>query len=88
MVNSVDISSLSAGDVFRFNDVGLVGGNDYRLIADAGGSSYTMGHKNDASYPFTSSDGNLELTSSSRGSAGGDKSSSAAGNFVKTGNLQ
>lgn len=56
-IQSVDISNLSAGDTFTFEGVNLQSGSDYRIVADAEGSSYTVGYfSGTASYPYTSND--------------------------------
>jgi hypothetical protein len=56
LLNTNDISSLSAGDSFVI-EADFVTGNDYSLVADAEGSSYTSGYVNNtASNSYTSSD--------------------------------
>lgn len=54
VLDSKDISSLSAGDSFEFN-YSFTPGTTYQLLLDNNGGSYTVGFLS-ASYPFTSSD--------------------------------
>ena len=60
IIQSVSISGLSAGDVFTFQDIGLSSGTYYMMI-DAGGSNYDQGARENLSYPFSDSDGDLTL---------------------------
>ena len=57
-LDAVDISDLSSGDVFTFEDVNLQSDEIYLILGDAEGSTYDSG-QNDGSegdYPFTSDD--------------------------------
>jgi len=86
LISDIDISSAAAGDVVTFSDVGLAGGNNYRILADGGGSNYDLGHLNGPSFPYQSGDGNLEIVEAIEGSNGGS-STGPIGNFVEFGNL-
>ena len=56
VIDTADISGLSAGDAFTFDDVGLQSGENYVISVDAEGSDYTMGRAADDDYPYTSAD--------------------------------
>lgn len=55
-IESVDISSLSAGDAFTFDDVNLESGNQYFIVSDAEGSEYTGGFFFGGNFPYETSD--------------------------------
>ena len=42
-IQSVDISELSSGDVFAFNDVDLQSGDEHYIVLDAEGAEYDLG---------------------------------------------
>lgn len=71
LLGDTDISGLSAGDTFTFG-VSISAGGQYSFVVDAEGSSFTVGRLDGSSdlYPYTSSDGNLELTGSIEGANG------------------
>ena len=58
-IDSVDVSTLSAGDAFTFDNVELAADTEFRIVADAEGSVYQQGNRPDldsSDYPFTSPD--------------------------------
>jgi len=55
-IDTVDITGLTSGDAFTFNNVNLLSGNKYRIVADAEGSTFTEGLRNVSNYPYTSND--------------------------------
>jgi hypothetical protein len=56
-ITDIDISGLSSGDAFTFDDVNLSSGNRYWITLSAEGSSWTLGFRNGAdNYPYTSDD--------------------------------
>jgi len=59
-ITQQDISGLTSGDTFTFNDVNLQSGNKYRIVIDNGGSDYTGGYDTNINYPYTSP--NLNIT--------------------------
>ena len=58
LIDDVDISSLTAGDAFTFDDVNLESNSKYHITIDAEGSEYTRGGNSDTAntYPYTSDD--------------------------------
>ena len=84
LIGDKDISDLSSGDVFRFDDVDLDPDTDYNLVGDAEGSEYTRGDLRDADFPFESEDGDLRIVD---GGINEDDTISTASNFVEIGNL-
>jgi len=83
LIKSVSISNLSSNDAFTFDNVNLTGGNNYKIVLDNNGSSYTIGFDDNPSFPFTSPDGNLEIIDGAQ--IGG--SSSDALNIVEVGDV-
>lgn len=83
-LNTVDISGLSAGDVFSF-DLGsaLQTSEQYDVVLDAEGSSYTVGFFNGDNSPYVSADGNLSIDTGVRESGG----SSTMNTVSEVGNL-
>jgi len=65
-VDSVDISGLSSGDAFTFDDVSLNSGERYIIFLD--GSNWTLGFASSTNYPFTSND--VDITGNVSGSTG------------------
>jgi len=65
-VDSVDISGLSSGDAFAFDDVSLNSGEKYIIFLD--GSNWTLGFGSSTNYPFTSND--VDITGNVSGSTG------------------
>lgn len=60
-IETVDISNLSAGDAFTFDNVDLESGQKYIITVDANGDGYTRGFRQDATdFPYTSDD--LDIT--------------------------
>ena len=54
-IDSVDISGLSSGDAFTFDDVNLESGKKYIIFLD--GANWTLGFRdNESNYPYTSDD--------------------------------
>ena len=56
LIDDVDVSSLSGGDAFAFDDVGLNTGEEFSILLDAGGSDYDAGVAGASDYPFTTDD--------------------------------
>jgi len=68
LMGDTDISALAGGDTFTINlDIGLTSGETYNFVVDAEGSSYNTGYDDSVSYPYTSSDGNLEIVDGANG---------------------
>jgi len=59
-IKSVDISGLSAGDSFSFDNVNLTAGNTFVIYINAEGSGYDIGFANTTSYTFGGAD--LDIT--------------------------
>ena len=56
-IDTVDISGLTSGEAFTFDNVSLNSNNKYRIVLDANGSDFTLGRNTDADdYPYTSDD--------------------------------
>jgi len=86
ILQTEDISGLSAGSVVTFNDINLTAGNTYQVsIETTDGDNYTVGISSETNYPYTSSDGNLEITA--RWNAGDVQSGKNAFNIVTIGNI-
>ncbi len=84
LVVDKDISDLSSGDQFRFElSDPLDPDEEYNIIADAEGSSYTSGFYDDASFPYESDD--IDIID---GAAREDEGDPNPHNFVKVGNLE
>jgi hypothetical protein len=62
-LDSTDISSLSAGDVFELS-ASLSANVEYRVDIDNNGSDYTIGRYDSPSYPYTSSDVDITAATS------------------------
>lgn len=62
-VADTDVSGLSSGDVVTFSGVSLTANLTYLIYMDAEGGTWTQGFNGSPSFPYTSSDGNLEITS-------------------------
>jgi len=58
LIESVDISSLSAGDSFTFDGVNLSSNQEYFITVDGDGSDYTLGFLagDDTNFPYESDD--------------------------------
>ena len=66
-IDSVDISGLSSGDAFTFDDVNLESGEKYIIFLD--GSDWTLGFRdNESNYPYTSDD--IDITGNVSGDTG------------------
>lgn len=61
LIQSTDISGLSGGDAFIFDQVNLSADTDYAIVVDNNGSSYTGGFVRSFSPPYTSADGDLTI---------------------------
>jgi len=83
-IDSVNISSLSAGDTFTFDNVNLTSGSNYILTINNDGSTYTTGYFDSPSTPYTSSDGNLSIVDGRRLDSG---TTSALPNIVTVGDI-
>lgn len=61
LMGDVGISG-TAGEVFTVElDTPLSSGEEYNFVCDAGGSDYITAYYDSPSFPYTSSDGNLEI---------------------------
>jgi hypothetical protein len=86
---SKDISGLSAGDTFfvdlepNIQPFDGTTATEYRFLLDANGNTWTAGRLNNTSYPYVSSDGNLEITSGAKLS----QTSAAAYSLVEVGDV-
>ena len=61
IIDTVDISDLSSGEVFTFTEIDLPSG-EYIITLDNDGNSYTNGRYDETDqYPYTSDDGVLTL---------------------------
>lgn len=60
VLDEVDIDSLSSGDVFTFSNVNLSANEEYDINVK-GIFEWDSGNLQDASFPFVSSDGELEI---------------------------
>lgn len=56
VIETVDVSGLSSGDAFTFDNVNLQENNEYLILGDAEGGDYTLGYVNETNYPYTSTD--------------------------------
>lgn len=84
---TTDISNLSSGDIFRIENLSLQPNTDYSIVLDASGNSWTDGYLgNSPNFPFTSSDGKLEIVAKSSGGTSTDKQSIDA--ISEVGNLK
>jgi len=55
LIATTSLSGLSSGDSFAFQNVNIGANDEYAILVDAGGSSYSMGFGNQA-FPQTSAD--------------------------------
>lgn len=62
VIETVDVSGLTSGDVFTFSQANLSKNTSYYMYMDAEGSSFSGGFYSEPRFPYTSSDGNLEIT--------------------------
>ena len=84
-IGSVDISGLSAGDVFTVDlDENMVEENDYFLYVWAEGDDYEQGFNDSPDLPYESDDGNLSIVD---GAEDDGPQSGAVYNVVEVGNL-
>jgi len=83
LMDDTDISSLSAGGVFTLQP-NLSANTQYNFVIDAQGADYDDGFLSNASFPYTSSDGRLEIVNGAQ-----DKQSTAntPHNVVEVGNI-
>ena len=82
-IETIDISGLSAGEAFTFDDVDLQDGNKYRIITDAEGSSFTHGFFDGSqNYPYTTAD--IDITNRIRD---GSVDQGSPGNINDIGNV-
>jgi len=89
LMGSTTFASSSGGDTFTINlDNNLVSGETYNFVVDNQGSNYDRGFNgvsnNSNSFPFTSSDGNLEIVSGAMNQTGDDVSANC---LLKVGNV-
>ena len=59
LMDQIDISGLSAGDVIKFEEVSLDANADYDIVVTA--DDFTTGFLNSPNLPFVSDDGNLSI---------------------------
>lgn len=84
LMGDVAISG-NAGEVFTIDlDTSLSSGETYNFLCDAEGSSYSIGYDDNPSFPYTSSDGNLEIVNGGVGETG---SGPNAFNILTVGNI-
>jgi len=84
LVDDVDISGISAGDTFVFDNAALTGGDSYRIVVGAEGSTYNSGIDDNPTFPYTSPDGDLTITG---GANDATTISSDAHNIIELGNV-
>ena len=62
LIKDKDISDLSSGDSFTFEDVNISKSTEYAIYVDAEGSSFTGGYRSgESDYPYISDDENLKI---------------------------
>ena len=84
LIDETDISGLSSGDAFAFKDVNLDSGQEYVIVVDAEGSSYTRGFSGDADdYPYEEDD--IDIIGEA---SGGDVSTAVGRGVNNIGNPQ
>jgi len=84
-LGQTDISNLTNGDTFTVNlSSNLVSGETYAIYVGNSGGDHTQGYYSSASFPITSSDGNLSLT---EGVTGDNKSQGVAYNMIELGDV-
>ena len=83
-IKTKDVTSRSAGDVVTFEDVDLSAGTYYIYLQSSDGSDVDYGRYSSPDYPYTSSDGNMEITA---GYSGGSTVSTFAYSISEIGNL-
>jgi len=87
LMGSTDISTLSPGDAFTVGlGTPLSAGSTYNFVIDAGGGNMKHGSLNFGNYPYTSSDGNLQIVSGGKGETG-QPSGTDAINIVEVGRV-
>lgn len=86
VIQTVDISSLGAGDIVTFDQANLTDNTKYDILLDADSSTYQYGQYTSASYPYTSNDGNLKMTTGVTGGGSGLQDSIAF-SYVDIGNI-
>jgi len=79
LMGETDISSLGDGDTFTVENVDLAANETYNFVLDAEGSSFTQGFlfADDSNFPYTSSDGNLEIVNGAEGDTGTNRATIA-----------
>lgn len=78
-----DVSGLTSGDVFTISNISLSANTDYTIELDANGASFTIGFDSDATYPYTSADGDLSIVDGAKNAA----SNNAASCINEVGNI-
>ena len=73
IIADIDISNLSAGDAFRFEDVDLDPEPEYTMELDAEGETYDQGFASDGGGLPVSSDGDELTMTGGAGGGGGDR---------------
>jgi len=84
LMGETDITGLSAGDVFTVTDVDLQPSVEYNFVVYDNGNEFTSGELDSPSFPYTSADGNLEITD---GAFQKDATSARANNLLRVGNV-
>ena len=87
LMDTADISSLSAGDIFRFGSANLAANQDYNVVVDAGGESYNTGRLLGTEISYTSADGNLSIIDGAVGEQGVTDRDDEAYSIVAVGNF-
>ena len=87
IIQSVDVSALSAGDVVTFDNAVLSPSTEYRFALEKADSNTTIGFDNPL-FPYTSPDGELEMTAGwQNGALVDSKYSGFAWGFYEIGNV-
>lgn len=86
LIRDVDISGLSALDTFTFDDVDLSENTQYTVVVGAEGANMTHGQYEAASFPYTSSDSNLQIVDNAETSSAWDNNDNAF-NILEVGNV-
>ena len=86
IIQSVDVSALSAGDVVTFDNAALSPSTEYRFALEKADSNTTFGLDNGL-FPYTSSDGELEMTAGWQNGTLADNTGDYAFGFYEIGNV-
>lgn len=56
LIDDVDVSGLTSGGTFTFNNVNLSANDAYMVLLDAEGASFTLGFNDSGNFPYTTTD--------------------------------